>query len=68
VLLDRWRSGPEPAVEVQVLEEIFPARASVAAGEERARLWSEMTEVWPAYAEYQQRTERQIPVVVLERS
>jgi deazaflavin-dependent oxidoreductase (nitroreductase family) len=58
----------EPAVTVQVLDETFAARASIAEGAERERLWSLMTEVWPAYDEYQQRTERQIPVVVLERA
>jgi deazaflavin-dependent oxidoreductase (nitroreductase family) len=58
----------EPAVTVQVLEEVFPARASVAEGAERERLWSLMSEVWPAYDEYQQRTEREIPVVILERA
>jgi deazaflavin-dependent oxidoreductase (nitroreductase family) len=58
----------DPAVTVQVLDEVFPARASVAEGAERERLWSLMAEVWPAYEEYQQRTERQIPVVILERS
>jgi deazaflavin-dependent oxidoreductase (nitroreductase family) len=57
----------EPAVTVQVLDEVFPARASVAEGAERDRLWKLMSEVWPAYDEYQQKTERPIPVVVLER-
>jgi deazaflavin-dependent oxidoreductase (nitroreductase family) len=58
----------EPAVTVQVLDEVFAARASVAEGSERERLWGLMSEVWPAYDEYQQRTDRQIPVVVLQRS
>jgi deazaflavin-dependent oxidoreductase (nitroreductase family) len=57
----------EPAVTVQVLDEVFPARASIAEGAERDRLWKLMSEVWPAYDEYQQKTDRQIPVVVLER-
>ena len=42
-------------------------RASVAEGEERERLWGLMTEVWPAYDEYQQKNSRQIPVVILTR-
>jgi deazaflavin-dependent oxidoreductase (nitroreductase family) len=50
---------------IQVLDDVVPVRASTAAGEERRRLWSLMTEVWPAYDEYQQRTAREIPVVVL---
>jgi len=52
---------------IQVKDEEIPVRASVAEGEERARLWSRMTEVWPAYNEYQSWTEREIPVVVLSR-
>ena len=39
----------------------------VAEGEERERLWRLMTEVWPAYDDYQAKTDRQIPVCVLER-
>ena len=58
----------EPAVTLQVLDEVFGARASVAEGAERERLWGLMSEVWPAYDEYQQRTERQIPLVVLQRT
>jgi len=58
----------EPAVTLQVLDEVFDARASVAEGAERERLWGLMTEVWPAYDDYQQKTDRQIPVVVLERA
>jgi deazaflavin-dependent oxidoreductase (nitroreductase family) len=57
----------EPNASIQVLDEEIPVRMSVAEGEERERLWSLMTEVWPAYDEYQQRTTRQIPVVILER-
>jgi deazaflavin-dependent oxidoreductase (nitroreductase family) len=57
----------DPNVTIEVLGETIPVRASVAEGEERARLWSLMTEVWPAYDEYQQRTDREIPIVVLER-
>ena len=46
---------------------MVPVRARTASGEERERLWSLMTEVWPAYDDYQARTDREIPVVVLER-
>jgi deazaflavin-dependent oxidoreductase (nitroreductase family) len=56
-----------PDVEIQVGDEQIPVHASVAEGDERARLWSLMAEVWPAYDDYQQRTEREIPVVVLTR-
>jgi deazaflavin-dependent oxidoreductase (nitroreductase family) len=57
----------EPVVDVQVAAEKFQARARTAGPDERDRLWKLMNEVWPAYAEYQQKTDREIPVVVLER-
>ena len=57
-----------PEVEVQILGEQFRARARTAEGEERERLWRAMNEIWPHYDEYQQRTDRLIPVVVLERT
>ena len=56
-----------PEVTIEVKDERIPARASVAEGQERERLWQLMTEVWPAYDDYQRRTDREIPVVVLER-
>ena len=46
--------------------ERIPVRARTAQGDERTRLWKLMAEVWPAYDEYQQRTDREIPVVVFE--
>ena len=58
----------EPEVELQVLGDVFPANARTAEGEERDRLWEKANEVWPHYREYQQRTDREIPVVVLERA
>jgi len=36
-------------------------------GDERARLWRKANEVWPHYDEYAKKTQREIPVVVLER-
>jgi len=53
--------------ELQIRDEVFRARARDAEGEERERLWRLMAELWPAYDAYQAKTERQIPVVVLER-
>lgn len=58
----------DPEVKVQIKGDRFAARARVAGGEERARIWSVMTKVWPAYDEYTTKTDREIPVVVLERS
>jgi len=57
-----------PDVELQVLDEVFPARARTAEGEERERLWKLAAQQWPAYDDYQQKTQREIPVVVLERA
>ncbi len=57
----------DPNATIEVLAEEIPVRASVAEGDERARLWAAMTEVWPAYDDYQAKTDREIPIVVLER-
>lgn len=58
----------DPHVEVQVKGDRFAATARVASPAEKPALWAQMTPVWPAYDEYQAKTEREIPVVVLERS
>jgi deazaflavin-dependent oxidoreductase (nitroreductase family) len=51
---------------IQIGREHRRVRARDAEGEERERLWRQMVELWPDYAEYQKKTTRQIPVVVLE--
>jgi len=56
-----------PEVEVQLLDDVFPARARTAEGAERDRLWKLVNEGWSHYDAYQERTDRKIPVVVLER-
>jgi deazaflavin-dependent oxidoreductase (nitroreductase family) len=58
----------DPHVKVQVLGDRFDAVARTAHGEERAELWKLMTQAWPPYDEYQLKTDREIPVVVLERA
>ena len=55
----------DPAVHVQVGADEFDATARTASGAERQRLWPLVTAVWPAYDDYQAKTDRQIPVVVL---
>jgi deazaflavin-dependent oxidoreductase (nitroreductase family) len=55
-----------PEVEVQVGTAKFNAQARTATGEERARLWLKALEFWPLYADYQKKTAREIPVVVLD--
>lgn len=56
----------EPEVHVQVKGEKFTAQARVASGDERARLWDEMARIWPDYNDYQTKTDREIPIVVLD--
>jgi proline iminopeptidase len=56
-----------PEVELQVRDEVFPAHARVAEGEERERLWKLAAQQWPAYDDYAKKTDREIPVVVLDR-
>jgi deazaflavin-dependent oxidoreductase (nitroreductase family) len=58
----------DPEVEVQVKDDRFRARARIAEGAERERLWKLMAEIWPAYDQYQLETDRLIPVVILERA
>jgi deazaflavin-dependent oxidoreductase (nitroreductase family) len=55
-----------PDVHVQVGAEKFDARASTATSRQRPRLWRIMAEIWPEYDRYQARTDREIPVVILE--
>ena len=58
----------EPQVGVQLLADRFSARARTATGDERSRLWDQMTRIYPPYNDYQTKTEREIPVIVLERA
>src|SRR4051794_40872890 len=58
----------DPTVEVQVMDDRFTARARVASAEEKAAMWPTMTKEWPAYDDYQKKTGREIPIVVLERT
>ncbi|HEY2258558.1 MAG TPA: nitroreductase family deazaflavin-dependent oxidoreductase [Solirubrobacteraceae bacterium] len=58
----------DPDVEVQVRDDRFRARARTASAEEKPELWQTMVQRWPQYEEYQRKTSREIPVVVLERS
>jgi deazaflavin-dependent oxidoreductase (nitroreductase family) len=56
-----------PTVKVQVKADKFTARAHTANAQERAALWPRMVEIYGPYSDYQQKTDRQIPVVVLKR-
>ncbi len=57
----------EPEVKVQVRGDRFAARARTATGDERSELWEAAVQRWPAYDDYQAKTKREIPVVILER-
>jgi deazaflavin-dependent oxidoreductase (nitroreductase family) len=56
-----------PDVTVEVGSETLPVRAAVLSGEERDRLYARQAGLRPAFAEYQAKTTRRIPVVALER-
>ena len=57
----------KPEVQLQVKGERFTARPRAARAQEKPELWQTMTERWSAYDDYQEKTVREIPVVVLER-
>jgi deazaflavin-dependent oxidoreductase (nitroreductase family) len=56
-----------PTATVEVGTESFQAQARVASGEERAELYNRQAELRPQFADYAEKTTREIPVVVLER-
>ncbi|MEU6426733.1 nitroreductase family deazaflavin-dependent oxidoreductase [Microbispora sp. NPDC046973] len=57
----------EPEVEFQIKGDRFTARARTATEEERPDMWRTMAATWPAYDEYATKTDREIPIVVIER-
>lgn len=57
-----------PAVEVQVAADKFSATAITITDERRQAMWNALAEIWPPYIEYQEKTDRQIPVVLLQRN
>jgi len=56
-----------PLVTVEIGNETIPVRARVADPDERQRIWTRQKEQNPGFADYEQKTTRQIPVVILER-
>ncbi|KUL64103.1 nitroreductase family deazaflavin-dependent oxidoreductase [Streptomyces sp. NRRL S-1521] len=56
-----------PEVQVQIKGDRYTARARTATPDEKPDMWRTMVATWPAYEEYQTKTERSIPVVVLDR-
>jgi deazaflavin-dependent oxidoreductase (nitroreductase family) len=57
-----------PTVTIELPDETFEARASLASGDERDRLYAAQAEMMPAFKEYEHKTSRRIPVVILERA
>lgn len=55
----------DPEVVIQVGEHIMAATARTAGADERDRLWTVMTEIWPDYDEYDTKTPREFPLVVI---
>jgi len=55
-----------PDVEVQVGTKTLKAKARTVSGSERAKLWDQAIVWWPPYVDYQKKTQREIPVVVLD--
>ena len=55
-----------PEVEVQVGTKHLKAKARTVTGAERTRLWNQAVKFWPPYVDYQKKTDREIPVVVLD--
>jgi deazaflavin-dependent oxidoreductase (nitroreductase family) len=57
-----------PEVKLQIKGDKFTAHARTANATERAALWPKMVEIYGPYAEYQTKTDRQIPLVILKRT
>jgi len=55
-----------PDVEIQVLDRVIPVTARTGTAEDKARVWPTMTKQWPQYDDYQAKTQRDIPVVLLK--
>ena len=58
----------DPTAHVQVKGDKFEAKIREAGDDEKPEMWSKMTSTWPAYDDYQEKTDRVIPIVVLQRA
>ena len=56
----------DPKVSIRVATDVYDATARTASRDERSALWQQMAKIYPPYNDYQARTEREIPVVILE--
>ncbi|WP_459721340.1 nitroreductase family deazaflavin-dependent oxidoreductase [Actinophytocola sp. KF-1] len=57
-----------PSVQVEIGDETYQATATVAEGDERARLWAEITKLYPFFLDHEKKANREIPLVVLTRA
>lgn len=62
-----WNLVANPETVIEIGEETVPVRARVLGEAERAPIWEKQKAAFPGFAEYEQKTERVIPVVVLEQ-
>ncbi|MPZ70930.1 MAG: nitroreductase family deazaflavin-dependent oxidoreductase [Actinobacteria bacterium] len=56
-----------PDVQIEVGSETVDVRARIAEGDEREQIWEQQKKDMPGFAEYEKKTSRQIPVVILEK-
>jgi deazaflavin-dependent oxidoreductase (nitroreductase family) len=56
-----------PVVDIQMGRETRRVKAQIATPEEKSHLWPRLVEMYPSYADYQKKTDREIPVVILHR-
>jgi deazaflavin-dependent oxidoreductase (nitroreductase family) len=54
-----------PDVEIQVHDKVIPVRARTGTAKDKTRVWPIMVKQWPQYDDYQTKTARDIPVVIL---
>lgn len=55
-----------PETDVEVGDDKIPVKARVAEGQEREAIWERQKQAWPTFADYEEKTDRVIPVIVLE--
>jgi F420H(2)-dependent quinone reductase len=60
-----WNLKANPEARVQIQDRTLRVRAEEAKDEEKRRLWRRVVEMYPPYEDYQRRTQREIPVLVL---
>ena len=58
----------DPQTRVQVGPDSFDVTARILAAEERERVWKQMVDLYPPYEDYQAKTDREIPLFLLERN